>query len=425
MNYSALPLVNFSITIKGGMLLDDINKLGAASFNAQLMNEGTALRTPEELEEDIAALGASINIFAGAESMTISGSALLRNLPEVLKIVEEMITKPRFDEEKFALIKERALASLRQNQMSPNFVGNDVACKLLYGKESVLGYSASGRTFESINSITIDDIKTYYTKAISPVDASFNFVGNISQPRLMKLLAPLAESWKGNAVEIPVIDNTQKSYPSRLFFVDFPDAPQSFIYIIKTTDVPVASPDYYPLTIANYGLGNSASSELFRVLRLQYGYTYGAYSFSGAENYTHIFMAQSNVQSTATKHSLELFKEIITDYPNKILDEAKLESNRNTMLQAYTGAYETPGQLLYVLNNISNYGLPFDYVKQRENILRNITLQEVRDVYNKFIDEKGLIYVVTGDARRQMNGLESLGLGKPILVDKDGNILSR
>ena len=425
MNYSALPLVNFSITIKGGMLLDNINKPGVASFNAQLMNEGTALRTPEQLQEDLAVLGASVSVSAGTESTTINGSTLLRNFPEVMKIVEEMITQPRFDEEKFALIKERALASLRQNQMSPTFVGQDVALKLLYGKESILRYYMSGRTIESINSITIDDVKAYYALAISPVNASFNFVGNISQPQLMKLLAPLAESWKGNAVEIPAIDNTQKNYPSRLLFVDFPNAPQSYIFIIKTTGANMASPDSYPLIIANYGLGDTASSELFRVLRLQYGYTYGAYSSASGANFTNVFVAYSNVQSTATKHSLELFKEIISDYPDKILDEAKLEKNRNTMLQANTRAYETPSQLLNVLNNISNYGLPFDYVKQRENTLRNITLQQVRDVYNKYINENELIYVVTGDAARQMNGLESLGLGKPILVDRDGNIISK
>jgi len=129
------------------------------------------------------------------------------------------------------------------------------------------------------------------------------------------------------------------------------------------------------------------------------------------------------VQSTATRHSLELFKEIITDYPDKILDEKRLERNRNTMLQANTRAYETPYQLVSVLNNISLYSLPFDYVKQNENTLRNITLQQVRTVYHKWIDEKDLIYVVTGDAGRQMQGLENLGLGKPILVDREGNIM--
>ena len=424
MNYSALPLVSFLITIKGGMLLDDINKIGVASLNAQLMNEGTALRTAEQLEEDIAALGASISISAGIESTTIYGAALLRNFPEVLKIVEEMITQPRFDEEKFALRKERAIASLRQGEMQPSSVGSNVARKLLYGKESILGYSPQG-TIESVNSITIDDIKEYYAKAILPADASFNFVGNLSSAQLMNLLAPLATHWNGSAINIPEIDNTQKSYPSRLFFVDFPDAPQSYILILKTTNVSMAKTDYYPMIIANYGIGGSPSAELFSVLRQQYGYTYGAYSNISAMNYYTVFQASSDVQSSATKHSLELFKEIITDYPNSILDEAKLERTRNTMLQANTRAYETPSQLLNVLNNISQYGLPFDYVKQQENVLRNITLQQVRDVYNRLVDEKELIYVVAGDARRHSAGLESLGLGAPILVDRQGNILDR
>jgi len=421
MNYSSVPLVSFSVTIKGGRLLDDINKIGVASINAQLMSEGTALRTPEELEEDIAELGASIFVMAGIENTTIRGTALLRNFPEVLKIVQEIITQPRFDEEKFALIKDRTVASLRQAQMSPTSVGSSVALKLLYGNESILGVSS---TVESINSITIDDIKKYYAKAISPVNASFNFVGNISQTQLIRQLSSLAEHWTGSAVEIPAVDNTQKNYPSRLFFIDFPDAPQSFIYILKTA-MPAVSPDNYPSTIANYGMGGSISGELFMVLRQQYGYTYGAYSGISAMNYFSAFQANSNVQSSATKHSLELFKEIITDYPDKILDEERFERNRNTMLQANTRTYETPSQLLNVLENISLYNFPFDYVKQRENTLRNITLQEVRNVYRKWIDEKDLIYVVTGDARRQMNGLESLGLGKPVLVDKDGSILSR
>jgi len=187
----------------------------------------------------------------------------------------------------------------------------------------------------------------------------------------------------------------------------------------------MASADYYPAVIANYGMGAGSAGELFQVLRQKYGYTYGAYSSFVGMNYQNFFQASSSVQSTATKHALELFKEIITDYPDKILDAEKFEKNRNTMLQANTRAYESPGQLLSVLNSISNYGLPFDFVKQRENTLRNITLQQVRDVYRKWLKEEDLIYIVVGDAKRQMNGLESLGLGKPILADREGNILGK
>ena len=42
--------------------------------------------------------------------------------------------------------------------------------------------------------------------------------------------------------------------------------------------MPIADPDAYPAVIVNDKLGESAGSLLFEILRLQHGYTYGAYS---------------------------------------------------------------------------------------------------------------------------------------------------
>ena len=46
-------------------MLDDISKPGVARFTAQMLNEGTRNKTPEELEEEIQLLGATINIRGG------------------------------------------------------------------------------------------------------------------------------------------------------------------------------------------------------------------------------------------------------------------------------------------------------------------------------------------------------------------------
>ena len=60
---SELPLVQYSIIISGGHLLDAIEKAGVASMTASLMNEGTKNKTPEELEDAIRLLGASISFY--------------------------------------------------------------------------------------------------------------------------------------------------------------------------------------------------------------------------------------------------------------------------------------------------------------------------------------------------------------------------
>ena len=50
--HTELPLVNFNLVLKGGHLLDDFNKIGVANLMTDIMMEGTATKTPEELEEE-------------------------------------------------------------------------------------------------------------------------------------------------------------------------------------------------------------------------------------------------------------------------------------------------------------------------------------------------------------------------------------
>ena len=51
------------------ILLDNVEKAGVANLVASMMNEGTKNKTPEELEDAIGLLGASIRVNAGNEDI--------------------------------------------------------------------------------------------------------------------------------------------------------------------------------------------------------------------------------------------------------------------------------------------------------------------------------------------------------------------
>ena len=77
--HDELPLISFGINIEGGMMLDDPEKIGVANLITDMMMEGTANKTPLELEEAIDALGSSISMFTG-NSISIEAFTLKRNL---------------------------------------------------------------------------------------------------------------------------------------------------------------------------------------------------------------------------------------------------------------------------------------------------------------------------------------------------------
>ena len=67
---------------------------------------GNGERTPQELEEAIQQLGATINVSAGTEDVRITVNTLARNYDATLALVEEILLEPRWDAKEFDLVKQ-------------------------------------------------------------------------------------------------------------------------------------------------------------------------------------------------------------------------------------------------------------------------------------------------------------------------------
>jgi zinc protease len=219
-----------------------------------------------------------------------------------------------------------------------------------------------GKT-ETVNSLTPDDVKNFYAAYYGPENSSLLIAGDYSRQDAEQAFAVLADNWKDITNQPVVLPSLPEVIPGgKLYFVDYPGARQSVIMIGKRS-INRLSPAYYPAEISNYKLGDGAGSDLFRVLRLERGYTYGAYSYFNSSKYYGLFTAGSSVQTFVTKNAIEIFRDLISGYGNNFTDE-NLEITRNALLRRQSCEYETIGSLLRILQNIVITGLPEDYIKQ-------------------------------------------------------------
>ena len=165
-------------------------------------------------------------------------------------------------------------------------------------------------------------------------------------------------------------------------------------------------------------MGSGSGSILFKELRLEKGYTYGAGSrFNRRMNGTP-FQAFSSVRSNVTKESVELFKDLLDNYGDNFSEE-DLQTTKKSILRGNTQSFETLGGLVGILQNISTYNLDTDYIKKDEAKLRAMEVGDVQNLIKEYMDPDKLIYVVVGDGKTQLNRLGNSGLGKPIVVNKD------
>ena len=82
--------------------------------------------------------------------------------------------------------------------------------------------------------------------------------------------------------------------------------------------------------------------------------------------------------------------------------------------------FETPAAQLAMLRKIALYGLADDYVKRNEQTLKDMTLDEAKQVIGQYIDFDRMTIVIVGDAKTQLAGVRSLGLGDLVVVDSQG-----
>jgi zinc protease len=410
-----LPLVQFELRLKGGLLLDDPAKVGAANLLAETLMQGTQRKTPEELEQAIDLLGASIAVTAGRESISITGSSLARNFPATMALVEEILLEPRWDAEELELARERVQNELLQRQSIPAALADAAFMRLAYG-EHILGRNPLGE-LESVAALDVADLQAYYRRAFVPSAAAFHAAGAVSLGDLRAALAGIVERWSGSEVTFPA-PPTWAPERAGLYFLDVPGAAQSVVFIGKLA-LPQTDSEFYPATVMNFRFGGGGfASDLTQLLREQRGYTYGISSAFLGSDVPGPFRIASSIRSNATLEALELLKSVMERHGPDFADD-DLEVTKSFLLKNNALAFETLDDKIGILRDISAFGFPPDYVLQREAVVRDMTIDRIRELAARHFDPREMIWLVVGDAATQRDRLSALGLGAPTTIDRE------
>lgn len=90
--------------------------------------------------------------------------------------------------------------------------------------------------------------------------------------------------------------------------------------------------------------------------------------------------------------------------------DADLQTTRSFLIKSNARALETANAKLNMLENISKYGWKYDYIKDLEQIVKNMTTDQIKGLTQKYLDTNKIIWLFVGDAKTQLPRLKELGL---------------
>ncbi|WP_298636437.1 pitrilysin family protein [uncultured Umboniibacter sp.] len=417
-----LPLFNFELYIPGGVWLEDDSDYGVNALTASLMNEGTAMRTPAELEDDIGLLGSSLSINSSMDGIILRGSGLARNFEDTLAIASEMLQSPRFEQADFDRLKQQTLTRIQASETSPMSIASRAAFATLYPADFRAATPTVG-TSETVGNLELADVQAFYQQAIRPNNAAFSVAGALDSERVQRAFNSQFGSWTA-AADTSDQSNGQSEAPvaaatelPNWVFVDLPDAKQSVLFMAAQGPSSYSS-DEYDLDVAINRLGGGSSAQLFQTLRIQLGYTYGAYATVYGGRYNGPALAYSSVRANVTSEAMEVFQGLIEGYDAQF-SEADLATTQNILIKSQTRAYESLGQKTGMLSEMARYNRTSDYVSARQNRVANMSTDRVSELLNQYLPQDKLLYVIVGDKATQYDTLVEQ-LGEPRELDRWG-----
>ncbi|WP_333970395.1 M16 family metallopeptidase [Alteromonas mediterranea] len=412
------PTVTLTLGMDGGMLLDSEGKAGTAYLTALLMNETTKHYSNEALASELAKLGSSIRFSTAGRYSQVYVSTLTKHLDETLALLKEKLFNPAFTEEDFERMKERVVQGLQQQAKTPSSLARRARDLILFGEDNRVSLPDEG-TLETVQSITLDDVKTFYKNYYSPDKASIVAVGNLSKKNMVETLDFIGQ-WQGNAYEFADYSDFPQYNENQIFLIDSPEAVQSVVYIVDRSLPFDAAGDHFKSRLMNFPLGGAFNSRINLNLREDKGFTYGANSgFVGGKTLGW-FEVSTDLTAANTGEGIKEILGEIERYRSEGVEKAEIDFMRNAFTLSDALEFETPTSKARFLRQLLSYGLEKGYREAQLDIINNIDKESIDALAKQYLNLDKMQIIVVGDKAKILPQLNALSM--PIIeLSVEGN----
>jgi len=400
------PTTSLLLKIPAGHYYSDKEKAGVVSLLASVLNESTTERSAEAMSNELQKLGSTISIYAGTQYLNVHVSTLTKNLDATMALVNEKLMQPAFIESEFSRNKNNAIQGAINNKKDAGYLASTAYRQLLQA-DNIAGISSQG-TEKSLGNITLGDVKAFYQQQVKPANSQLIVVSDLKEQALVKSLNVFS-AWQGKGKSLVLSLAKPDTKAGVIYLVNKDDAAQSAIRIGKRSITQDISGEYYKSYLMNFPLGGAFNSRINLNLREDKGYTYGARSGFSADKFSGSFTASAEVRADATDKSIVEFVNEINSYRERGITAEELNFMRNAINQKDALKYETPRAKLGFLAQILEHDLTPSFVKERAEIVKTITIEEINALAGKHLNLAEMVMVVVGDAKTLKPQLEALG----------------
>ena len=400
-----LPLVNLSILVRTGDYVEPQGKEGLAGLTGYLLARGgTKSKTAEELEERLAFLAANLNSGAGETEGSVSLNLLSKDLEEGLAILREVLTAPRFQDDKITLRKQQLLQSMKErNDDSSNIEGREA------------GFLASGEKFfnnqystqASVESITRADVEGFHQKWFVPANVVVAVNGDFDRTEMIAKLEKLFGDWPFKGGTPPSVPANPAFAAPGVYLVN-KDVNQGRVTVMLP-GIKRDHPDYFAITVMNDILGGGGfTSRMVNRVRSDEGLAYSVSSrFPGGVYFPLTFSAGFQSKSRTVAYAASIVVNEMKRITVEPVSDEELSGSKRGFVDRFPRTFSTKAQIAGTFAQdefTGRYAKDPDYWKNYRAKLSTVTKDDVLRVAKQHLTPDKLVILAVGQKEDILKG---------------------
>lgn len=356
------------------------NNMVAASTNSLLKN-GTFKRTAFSINEHFEYFGSYLNRQCHNETATVTLHCLARHLPELLPVVQEIITESIFSEEELQLFKRTGKQRLEVNLKKCDFVANRLIDEYLFGSDHPYGRYSSSEAYDSLTREQLQEFyKQYYLNGRCIMFIAGKLPANIST---------LLNQYFGG---LPLNqDNLQEKkhiihpFDEKKYRVSNDPAGVQGAIRLASHFPDRRHPDFAKVQVLNNLFGGYFGSRLMSNIREEKGYTYGIHSYLQNHVQQSAWVISTEAGRDVCEATLaEVYKEML-DLREVLVDEEELMLVRNHMMGTILAELDGPFHIIAKWKTIILNGLQEDYFYHSLETIKTVSAEQLLELSNKYL----------------------------------------
>lgn len=391
-----LPLISITVSFRGGSYLEKPGEEGLASVTAEAWRTGGAgERSARELDEELDFLAAELSTSVGDVTGSVSLDVLSKDLETGLALMLDVLTRPRFQEDRVAKAKDDLLQAIKTRNDSAAAIEAREWDRLLFGDDF---WMTRLPVAPSIEAITPGRCRAFVKRLVGAGNLIVAASGDFSTEELKAALDRTLGKLPRVAELPPEVPQPEHRAVPGVYVVNKPDVNQGRVSIGQTGPR-LGHPDEAALRVMNHVLGGGGfTSRITRRVRSDEGLAYSAgSSFSFPVTVPGTFRASFQSKSSTVPFATAITLGLIGEMRTEEITGEELEIAVNAYVEQFPRRFETAAATVRTFAVDELLGRPHDYWTTYRERTRAVSVEDVRRAAARHLDPAQMVILVVGN----------------------------